>query len=247
MARNQYAHAFAGAGDWATADETPYSSVSYSQYGDWSTSQPAYGVTSRYGGGSTASYSTSRTHRSSTRSSRVSSASSRSSAPSRHERRQPHQMPGFGERPATHAAAAFEFPCEFANYNGCQETFRIDRCREYVDHIDDYHLGNLPSPPILSCWFCDQDFRNGASEGTRNLLNRMHHVLGHFYDNNFNAQDMRPDFHFVEYLERQGVLTGAVLTAEQNRSDTMPGPPEIEGIHPYNWRPSHGYGYRPSY
>ncbi|KAM0256503.1 hypothetical protein ACHAQJ_004914 [Trichoderma viride] len=99
-------------------------------------------------------------------------------------------------------------PCEFDQYDDCEETFDLNNVEDWVHHIDSVHLGGI-LPMNCICWFCDDgDFRavNGTMhERQRNYTARMRHIADHYHQ--ATTRDIRPDFDFLDHLHNNGLIS----------------------------------------
>ncbi|XXG97024.1 Serine/threonine protein kinase [Hypoxylon texense] len=105
-------------------------------------------------------------------------------------------------------AGALILPCELVGLGSCDIAFNYDRAEEWIDHIIRHLRDKLPLKG--ACWFCD-DFlfdAKATAQGDRhmNFQYRMEHIRGHIADGK-TANDIRPDYHMIEHLHKNGVIS----------------------------------------
>ena len=127
-------------------------------------------------------------------------------------------------------------PCEFSRYTGCTHVFcPFRQWKQWIRHEIEVHLKDK-LPATCVCWFCD-DFKFDAATQTEddrrlNFDNRMQHIAGHFREG--EAGHIRPDFHFLEHLWSNGMITQAVFDREKNVHEAL----QIDGLRPPNSKTS---------
>lgn len=133
-------------------------------------------------------------------------SASQTTAPSTRPMRQ-NLVQQVANTPGAGGASAFMLWCEFDALADCNERFRGDDIRGWIDHHERHHLQDrLPSQ--LLCWFCD-DLSFVTDRGTDSRANfdrRMHHIHNHIFQDYKTVHDMRPDFYMVEHLYNRGFI-----------------------------------------
>lgn len=104
-------------------------------------------------------------------------------------------------------------PCEFLGYTNCERRFGIGQIQPWLDHVIGFHLqGNLPRETV--CWFCDNYTfvapSNRDVDKEAALRQRMYHIVDHLRENPDGLR-IRPDFPFLEHIERCGLIPQAVV------------------------------------
>ncbi|KAF7543200.1 hypothetical protein G7Z17_g10924 [Cylindrodendrum hubeiense] len=125
--------------------------------------------------------------------------------------------------------------CEFIGYDLCDARFDIDDEQGWIEHMAQAHLGNN-FPAQCMCWFCDAQFiaqSNSDADCWASYEARMHHIAGHFRTQGLRADQMRPDYYFLDHIHRQRLISEDQFTQAASFHEL----PQIPNLYPEGWRP----------
>lgn len=97
--------------------------------------------------------------------------------------------------------------CEYCMFEECNRVFALDETDEWIDHHCDHMQDTFPA--VLSCWFCD-DVQFVAANGRDHRARfhaRMVHIREHISLGTLTADNVRPDFHMIEHMRREGLIS----------------------------------------
>lgn len=132
--------------------------------------------------------------------------------------------------------ASHRMPCEFARYTGCSATFdAFTQVEAWIRHELEDHLGWEP-PPTCLCWFCD-DFKfvtglTGHGDNKENFRSRMVHISDHFQWGTVDSRGIRPDFFFLDYLWKKGMIAQEVFEREAGVHEAV----QVDGLRPRGYK-----------
>lgn len=99
---------------------------------------------------------------------------------------------------------------------------------------------NFPAHCI--CWFCNREYiaqSNSAADRWASYQARMHHIARHFRTQGFRANQIRPDYFFLDYIYRHGLIRDEEYRHAINLHELE----QVPGLHEAGWRPT---SYNPS-
>ncbi|KAK0674509.1 hypothetical protein QBC41DRAFT_1667 [Cercophora samala] len=129
----------------------------------------------------------------------------------------------------THHAG--ELWCEFSALQGCTATFRLDDEYSWIQH----HIWHLRDvyPFRSKCWFCD-DFqfvaRNSDDDLYPTFYDRMQHIRTHISQDGKTSRQARPDFHVVDHMYQQRLISEEAYQEARMRFDELPPAYRIPGM-----------------
>ncbi|KAI1863966.1 uncharacterized protein JN550_009245 [Neoarthrinium moseri] len=130
----------------------------------------------------------------------------------------------------------YVLPCEFAAYTGCDASFDLEDIDNWIEHTIS-HLHDRP-PPKSMCWFCDEvDYHADKHRfDARTIFEyRMHHIRDHIRDERYTVWDMRPDYHFIDHLDKYDIIGKDVIDTARSWCE---GPSRtMEGIYNHDFIP----------
>ncbi|CAJ2514243.1 Uu.00g023620.m01.CDS01 [Anthostomella pinea] len=127
--------------------------------------------------------------------------------------------------------AYHRLPCEFVGLASCDYSFDYDDTAVWIEHTIQVHLSDELPNKVL-CWFCDEysfDASHPDIEGNRrtNFYQRIRHIRDHFLNEGKTVEQIRPDFHMLEHLNRHGLITKAAYTKARRYCEV----PRVSGIY----------------
>ncbi|CAJ2511588.1 Uu.00g072130.m01.CDS01 [Anthostomella pinea] len=128
--------------------------------------------------------------------------------------------------PAPAQTGALSLPCEFVGLASCAYSFDQNDTAAWIEHTIQVHLHDRLPNKVL-CWFCDEysfDVSHLEVGGDRrlNFEQRMWHIRDHIMEEGKTAEQIRPDFHMLEHLDRHGLITKAVYTRAKRWREKVP-------------------------